>query len=95
MGRNSISSLFIVFLLNLLINFQWAAIAIILLLLHIWFGIPLILSLIVFGIWVIIGLTITFMVSWGGREGSKPSPKRKNLNPYSMKNSDLFSKFKN
>ncbi|MCK9218388.1 MAG: hypothetical protein M0P77_10830 [Firmicutes bacterium] len=81
-------------MLNLLINFQWPVFAIVLLLLHIWLGIPLILSLIVFGIWVIIGLIITFMVNWGGKVGSRPSPKLKNLNPYSVKNSDLFSKLK-
>ncbi len=94
MGRNTIGSLFIVFLLNLFINFQWAVFAIILLLLHIWLAVPLILSLIIFGIWLIIALTITFMVSWGSSAGSRPLPKRENLNPYSTKNSDLFSKMK-
>ena len=39
-------------------------------------------------------LVSTLLVSWAANSSNDPTPQRKNLNPYSAKNSDLFGSFK-
>jgi len=80
------------FLINLLFNFWWGAIAFILLILHIVLRIPLFWSLIGLFIWLGVAFvsTLLVMVIWAAGNLSEDTPNRKNLNPYSTKNSDVF-----
>ena len=80
------------FLINLLFNFWWGAIAFILLILHVVLRIPLFWSLIGLFIWLGVAFfsTLLVMVIWAAGRSSGDSPERRNLNPYSTKNSDVF-----
>jgi len=78
------------FLLNLLFNFWWGLIAVILLILHFVLSIPLFLSFIGFFIWIGIAFLSTALVVWAVSTADEKTPHRENLNPYSAKNSDVF-----
>ena len=77
-------------ILNLFLNFEWAALAVLLFILHLWLGVPVILSLVGLGIWLLVALLATLLISWGVRSSNTPTPYRENRNPYSAKNADMF-----
>jgi len=78
------------FALNLLFNYWLGVIAFILFVLHFWLRIPLFLSFMVSLIWVGTAFVGTALIYWASKSGNEPTPERKNLNPYSAKNSDVF-----
>ena len=78
------------FLFNLLYNYWWGAIALILWVLFIWLRIPIYLPIIGLAIWYGVAFISTLLVSWAVDASNAPTPMRENLNPYSAKNSDVF-----
>ena len=78
------------FLVNLLFNFWWGIIAVVLFILSIWLGISIFWSLIGLFIWFGVAFLSTALVIWAVSTGDEKTPHRENLNPYSAKNSDLF-----
>ena len=83
---------FLCFFVNLLFNFWWGAIAVILFALFLFLSIPLFWSLIALFIWFGIAFLSTALVVWAVSTNEAPTPERENLNPYSAKNSDVFGK---
>jgi len=79
-------------LLNLLFNFWWGAAAFILFILYLLLGVPLFLTFIGLFIWFFIAFLSTALVVWAVSVPQDTTPPRKNLNPYSAKNSDVFSR---
>jgi len=78
------------FLLNLLFNFWWGAIATILLILSFVFKFSIIWSLIGYFIWISVAFLGTALIIWATSAAEEKTPFRENLNPYSAKNSDVF-----
>jgi len=78
------------FLINLLFNFWWGLIAVILLILYFVLSIPLCWSLIGLFIWLGVAFLSTALVVWAVSTAEEKTPYRENLNPYSAKNSDVF-----
>jgi len=78
------------FLLNLLFNFWWGTIAVILFVLRIWIPFSIIIPFIALFIWIGIALTGTVIIFLAVNVSNEPEPQRENLNPYSAKNSDVF-----
>ncbi len=77
------------FLFNLILNYWWGALAAVFLVLYLWLGVPILLSLIMLTVWLIIALVNTALVVWAANNSGGPVTQRKNLNPYSAKNSDF------
>lgn len=75
-------------LLNMMFRFEWAILAIILLVLHFLFRWPLFLVFVALGIWIVYALFVTAVLSAANRVGNESSPERPNKNPYSKSNSD-------
>jgi len=80
----------ICFLFNLFYNYWWGAIALILWVLFIWLRIPIYWPIIGLAIWYGVALISTLLVTWAVKSSNEPTPERKNLNPYSAKNSDIL-----
>jgi len=80
------------FLVNLLFNFWWGTIAVILFALYLFLGIPLFWSLIALFIWLCVAFISTALVVWATSSPDDNTPARENLNPYSAKNSDVLGK---
>ena len=78
------------FLLNLLFNFWWGAIATLLLIFSFVFRISIIWSFIGYFVWISVAFLGTALILWATGVGNEPTPVRPNLNPYSAKNSDVF-----
>ena len=85
-GRN----LFLVFLMNLFLRYRWSIPAWLLLAAHFAFGTPLWLFFLGLAFWVVYAVGVTLVLHWANRCGNIPNPQRKNVNPYSPKNSDFF-----
>jgi len=82
--------LILCFLFNLLYNFWWGAIALILWILFFLLRIPIYLPIIGLAIWYGVALVSTLLVAWAADSSNEPTPWRKNQNPYSAKNSEVF-----
>ena len=78
------------FLVNLLFNFWWGIIAVVLFILSFWLGISIIWSLIGLFVWLGVAFLSTALVIFAVSTGDEKTPHRENLNPYSAKNSDIF-----
>ena len=76
-------------LINMLFRFEWAAAAIVLLVIHFRLGWPLFLVWIPLAVWILYALFITLIISMANRAGSEPTPSRPNKNPYSKTNADF------
>jgi ABC-type protease/lipase transport system fused ATPase/permease subunit len=81
---------FLCYICNLFLNFEWAVFALILFILHFWLGIPVWLSLIGLGVWLLVALVLTSLVAWGAKSANEPTPERENKNPYSAKTEDML-----
>lgn len=79
------------FIINMLFRGEWAAIAFLLLILHYAIDLPLFLTFIALGIWVIYSLIVTLIFSFANSSNT-PTPYRENKNPYSKTNDDIFHK---
>lgn len=82
------------FLLNLVLNFEWAVIALVLFILGKLFRLSIMFAFMTLGIWIFGTLLITLFLFWVSRHGSASKPKNENKNPYSAKNSDVFPNVK-
>ena len=78
------------FLVNLLFNFWWGLIAVILFVLYLFIGISFIWSLVGLFVWLGVAFLSTALVIWAVSTSEEKTPERENLNPYSAKNSDVF-----
>ena len=78
------------FVINLFLNLEWAVVAAILLVLHLWLHIPWLFAAIVCAFWVIQALALALLVQWGGKSSSVPEVEQPNKNPYSSQTKDLF-----
>jgi len=78
------------FFINLLFNFWWGVIAVILLILYFVLSIPIFWSIIGLCIWIGVAFLSTALVVWAVSTAEEKTPHRENLNPYSAKNSDVF-----
>ena len=83
------------FLANMLFNFWWGLIAVILLILHFWLQVPLFLSLIGLFVWLGVAFINSALVIWAVSITEEETPHRENLNPYSATNSDVFKSVTN
>ena len=81
---------FMCFMLNLFLNFRWGALALGLMILHLWIGIPLYVPLAGFCIWIFVALFATWLVAFGLKSSEGKMLLRKNKNPYSAKEADVF-----
>ena len=81
--------------MSLILNWGLGVITFILWALHFWTGIPLILSQIGFGLWLIAALFVAILMALGAKSGEDPPKQTENRNPYSAKNTDFpgFDKF--
>ena len=75
-------------LLNMMFRFEWAIVAIVLLVIHFWMGWPLFLVWVALGIWVVYALFVTLVLSLANHAGNAPTPQQPNKNPYSKSNAD-------
>ncbi len=80
---------FLCFLTNLALHFWWGVAALLLLILHFWLDIHWGFAWAASAIWGMEALVLTLLISWGNG-CSRPTPEKKNQNPYSAKNKDLF-----
>jgi len=78
------------FFLNLLFNFWWGLIAVVLLILFFVLGISIFWSILGFFIWFGIAFLSTALVVWAVSTAEDTTPQRENLNPYSAKTSDIL-----
>lgn len=82
---------FLCLLLNIFLNPEGLIIAAVLFALHLWVDIPLWISLLVLGIWLVIIIAQMLFIGWASRCGSEHTPPRQNKNPYSA-NADTYKK---
>jgi len=87
---NSADGFLLCFLFNLLFNYWWGIIALILWILHLWLRIPFYWPIIGYVIWFGVALFSTWLVTWANSSSEEKTVERENLNPYSAKNSDIF-----
>ena len=87
---NASRGVFLCFLINLFLNFEWAVIAAILFGLHVWLHIPWFFAAIIGAFWVIQAFVLAILVQWGSRSSAIPTPEQSNTNPYSAKNDTVF-----
>lgn len=78
------------FCLNLIFRGEWLVWAIIALIGHYLLAVPIIIVYIFLGAWILISLFVTLVLGWASGCDS-PTPKRKNINPYSKKTDDFLS----
>ena len=89
--RTSFSgSLILVWLLNLLLNFEWSVPVWILLILHFWRGWSIWFFWIAFAAWILLTIAFTLLIGWSNKYSNMPKTQQKNKNPYSAKNEDVF-----
>ena len=68
-------SFLLAFLMNLLLQGEWLLVAIVMLILHCWIGIPLWLVWAALGLWGVIALVVTWFVTWAaGCSDTNPGP---------------------
>ena len=79
-------------LLNMVFRFEWAAAALILLILHFVLGWPLFPVWLCLAAWVLHSLLVTALLTAVTRSGGKEAPPLSNKNPYSKTNSDFTQK---
>ena len=77
------------FFLNLFLNYWLGLVALALWVLHLWLGIPLFISLIALGAWVVTALLATIILSIAANS-APPGGEQRNVNPYSAKTSDYL-----
>ena len=82
------------FVLNLLFNYWWGAIALILFGLYLWLKVPLYLSLIALLIWYGVAFVSTWLVVLAAGSPARSATQLENRNPYSAKNPDYSGKNK-
>ena len=78
------------FFLNLLLNYWLGLVALALWALHLWLGIPLFISLIALGAWVVTALLATIILSFAANSAPPAYNEQRNVNPYSAKTSDFL-----
>ncbi len=78
------------FFLNLLLNYWLGLVALALWVLHLWPGIPLFISLIALGAWVVTALITTVILSFAANSAPPEIGEQRNANPYSAKTSDFL-----
>ena len=84
MRKTKFSGSFVVcFLINLLLNLEWAIPGILLLVLHFWLGLSVWFSIIAFALWVIVMIIWMLIMGWATKCGDTPDPPKENKNPYS------------
>ena len=81
------------FFFNLIFRLELLALAIIALLLSVYFHLPIAFFYVLLGLWILIALLITSGLGVLSR-GTPPPPFQKNINPYSKKTEDLIEKDK-
>ena len=79
------------FLLNLIFRIEMVVTAVIALLLHIYFGLPIAFFYVILGLWIVIALVITLGLGVLTK-GTPRQPYQKNVNPYSKKTKDYIEK---
>ncbi len=80
------------FLLNLLLNLEWAVPAVVLLVLHFVIDISAWWFVSALALWILIVFVETAVISWVARCDTGSDRQRENKNPYSSRNGDLFKK---
>ena len=75
------------FLFNLIFNAELLVLAVIAFLLHIFLNLPMAIAYVLLGLWIGIALLITLGLGVLSR-GTPPPPYQKNVNPYSKKTKD-------
>jgi len=83
-------SVFLCYLINLLLNLEWTIPAWIALALHHFLGISIRWFWGALGLWALATLLSTVLFSALATAGSEKTPPKQNKNPYSKKNSDYF-----
>lgn len=80
------------FCINLIFRFEWAVLALLLLGLHLWLGIPWYFSLLAASLWILISLAITLVLYALNRLDRGRPQSLPNKNPYSKTNDSLPKK---
>ena len=62
------------FFVNLLLQFEWLLLAIVLLALHFWKNIPIVLFWAALGFWLLLALVVTWFVTWAAGCETPPGP---------------------
>jgi len=91
---NSDDGFILCFMFNLLFNYWWGILTLVLWVLFLIFRIPLYWTLIGALVWFGVAFLSTCLVTWAVKNSNEPTPHRENLNPYSAKNSDVFGAVK-
>lgn len=88
--------LFICFIANLIVNWEWGFIAVLLWGFSYWFNLSWYPAAAMAVLWLLMGFTLTWMIIWGSsaRDNFRPNQQLKNINPYSPKNEDVLPKNK-
>lgn len=97
MRRTTINSgFFICFIANLIVNWEWGFIAVLLWGFSYWFNLSWYPAAAMATLWLLMGFTLTWMIIWGSsaRDNYRPNQQLKNINPYSPKNEDVLPKNK-
>lgn len=79
-------------LLNMVFRFEWAAAALILLILHFVLGWPLFPVWLCLAAWILHSLLVTILLIAVTRHGNEETPPLPNKNPYSKKTGDFPAK---
>lgn len=97
MRRTTINSgFFICFIANLIVNWEWGFIAVLLWGFSYWFNLSWYPAAAMAALWLLMGFSLTWMIIWGlsARDNYRPNQQLKNINPYSPKNEDVLPKNK-
>lgn len=97
MRRTTINSgFFICFIANLIVNWEWGFIAVLLWGFSYWFNLSWYPAAAMAVLWLLMGFSLTWMIIWGSsaRDNFRPNQQLKNINPYSSKNEDVLPKIK-
>ena len=62
------------YLINLLLQFEWLLLALILLALYFWLNVPIVLFWAALGFWLLLALVVTWFVTWAANCETPPGP---------------------
>ena len=73
--RHSLGSWIRAVLINMVLQFEWLLLALLLLVLHYWINIPIIVFWAALGFWVLLAMIITWFVTWASEcSDTNPGP---------------------
>ncbi len=90
--KSKMEGFFLSLVLNMFFRGEWFILALIALAAHFAVNLPIIVMWVLLGLWVLISLVVTLVLCWVSGCGTQKPVYKKNVNPYSAKTEDFFTK---